>query len=91
MVDLTYEIGGLLREGAERAVSKPKGALRTARFVSEVLAHLLGDRQGPLRTRVPDPPCSPRLQPACAALLQVLGDRVDAVVRDLEVYSGTYR
>jgi len=26
MVDLTYQIGGLLREGAERAVSKPKGA-----------------------------------------------------------------
>ena len=27
-------------------------------------------------------------EPAYAALLQVLGDRVDAVVKDLEVYSG---
>jgi hypothetical protein len=50
MVDLTHEIGGPLREGAKRAVPKPKDAFRTVRFVSQLLAYLLSDRQGPLRT-----------------------------------------
>lgn len=51
MVDLTYQIGGLLREGAERAVSKPKGASGRSGSYPTVLAHLLGDRQGPLAPR----------------------------------------